>query len=306
MKPSEIYSRTMIFVWLKLAIAAVGVLATGLTGGVFALIGSIFSSYAATIFGVFGLAVGLVIWYTIGHYFGYMIKAGHVAVVAQALRTGTLPENQLEWAKQTVKERFATANVYYALDSLVDGAISQLRKAINLVGELLKFVPGMSFARSFAEQLVSTVLGNMDECCLGWCFLHREMGSFHASCDGVSIFFQNARQLLTSGAKLSLAITAVFAAAFSLVGLLCIALFHNSIVVCLIALVVGFSLIYACKAAFLNSYTMIKMMDAYMQLAPGTVLTYDLYAKLCGLSSKFKKLYERAREEMNRGPEIVG
>lgn len=298
MKPSMIYSRTMIFVWLKLAIAAVGVLATGLTGGIFALIGSIFSGYAATLFGVFGLALGLVIWYAIGHYFGYMIKAGHVAVVAHAMSTGILPENQLEWAKQMVKDRFATANAYYALDSLVNSAISQLRKAINLVAELLKYVPGMSFAQSFADQLVSTVLGNMDECCLGWCFLHKEMGSFHASCDGVSIFFQNARQLLKSGVKLSLIITALSAAAFSLVGLLCIVLFHKTIVVCLIALVVGFSLIYACKAAFLNSYTMIKMMDTYMQVAPGTVLTYDLYDKLCGLSSKFKKLYERAREEI--------
>lgn len=305
MKPSEIYARTMKFVWLKLAIAAVGVLATGLIGGIFALIGSIFSQYAATLFGIFGLAIGLGVWYAIGHYFGYMIKAGHVAVVARALSTGTLPENQLEWAKQTVKGRFATANVYYVLDGLVNGAVAQLRKAINLVSELLRSVPGISFAQSFADTLVSTVLGNVDECCLGWCFTHPELGSFHASCDGVSIFYQNAKKLLKDGAKLSLIVTAVSAAVFFLVGLLCVALFHKTALACIIALVVGFSLVYACKAAFLNSYTMIKMMDAYMQVAPGTVLTHDLYAQLCGLSSKFKKLCERAREETNGGPETA-
>lgn len=305
MKAREIYSGTMKFVWLKLAISAVGVLATGLTGGLFALIGSIFSQYAATLFGIFGLAIGIGIWFAIGHYFGYMVKAGHVAVVAHALSTGALPQNQTEWAKEAVKSRFATANVYYVVDSLVNGAVSQLRKAVNLAAELLKFVPGISFAQSFADQLVSTVLGNVDECCLGWCFLHREMGSFHASCDGVSIFFQNSKQLLKSGAKHSLAVTAVSAAAFTLVGLICVLLFHKSAVACIIALVIGFSLIYACKAAFLNSYTMIKMMAAYMQLAPNTVLNYDLYAKLCGLSSKFKKLYEQAREEMNKATETV-
>ena len=102
-----------------------------------------------------------------------------------------------------------------------------------------------------------------------------------------------------------MAVTAVSAAAFTLVGLICVLLFHKSAVACIIALVIGFSLIYACKAAFLNSYTMIKMMAAYMQLAPDTVLNYDLYAKLCGLSSKFKKLYEQAREEMNKATETV-
>ena len=46
------------------------------------------------------------------------------------------------------------------------------------------------------NQFISTVLGNVDECCLGWCFAHPELGSFHASCDGVSIFFHNSKQLL--------------------------------------------------------------------------------------------------------------
>ena len=150
MTPREIYFKTMKFVWLKLAIGAAGVLATGLTGGLLALIGSLFSSTAALLLGLFGLLIGIGIWYGLAHYFGYMIKAGHVAVVAYALNTGALPENQTEWAKQAVKSRFATANVYYVLDGLVNGAVSQLRKAVNLVAELLQNVPGISSAKAFA------------------------------------------------------------------------------------------------------------------------------------------------------------
>lgn len=297
MKPSEIYRRTMTFVWLKLAIGAVGVLATGVSGGLFALIGSIFSGYAATLFGVFGLAVGLAIWYAIGHYFGYMIKAGHVAVVAHALSTGTLPENQTEWAKQVVKSRFATANVYYVLNSLVDGAVSQLRKAVNLVGELLKSVPGMGFAKSFADTLVGVVLGNVDECCLGWCFIHPELGSFHASCDGVSIYFQNAKHLLKSGLKIAGIVVGLTVAAAIPVILLSYALFHETKTAFAIALLVGLMLVMALKTAFLNSYAMIRMMASYLEVAPNTVLSFDLYEKLCGLSAKFRKLFNRAKEE---------
>ena len=297
MNPREIYFKTMKFVWLKLAIGAAGVLATGLTGGILALIGSLFSSTAALLLGLFGLLIGIGIWYGLSHYFGYMIKAGHVAVVACALSTGALPENQTEWAKQAVKSRFATANVYYVLDGLVNGAVSQLRKAVNLVAELLSSVPGISSAKTFADQLVSTVLGNVDECCLGWCFAHPELGSFHASCDGVSIFFQNSRHLLKAGVKLSLVVLGITGAAGFLTAIIAIALFHKTAAACIIALIVGISLVYACKAAFLNSYSMIHMMAAYMEVAPRTELSYDLYAKLCGLSTKFRTLFDRAREE---------
>ena len=51
------------------------------------------------------------------------------------------------------------------------------------------------------------------------------------------------------------------------------------------------------KFAFIDSYIMIRMMSAYMEMAPSTVITFDLYSKLCGLSSKFKELFEKGKQE---------
>ena len=58
---------------------------------------------------------------------------------------------------------------------------------------------------------------------------------------------------------------------------------------CLIAWVVKF--------AFMDSYIMCQMMVSYMQVAPTTVITFDLYSKLCGISSKFKELFRKGQAE---------
>lgn len=297
MKPMEIYTRTMKFVWLKLLVGAAGAVAAGLILGLFLLLGSAFGGSAMIVFGIIGGCLGIAAWMFISYYFGYMIKAGHVAVVAYALTNGTLPENQTAWATQMVKGRFATANVYYVLDRLVSGAVAQLQKAVNFVTDLLKNIPGMGLLQFFAEQYISIVLGSVDECCLGWCFLHPELGSFHASCDGVSIYFQNAKHLLKSGLKIAGIVVGITVAAAIPVILLSYALFHETKTAFAIALLVGLMLVMALKTAFLNSYAMIRMMASYLEVAPNTVLSFDLYEKLCGLSAKFRKLFNRAKEE---------
>lgn len=38
-------------------------------------------------------------------------------------------------------------------------------------------------------------------------------------------------------------------------------------------------------------------MVRYMQVAPSTEITYDLYGKLCGISTSFKELFQKGKEE---------
>ncbi|MCM1159568.1 MAG: hypothetical protein NC348_13895 [Clostridium sp.] len=40
-----------------------------------------------------------------------------------------------------------------------------------------------------------------------------------------------------------------------------------------------------------------QMVVSYMEVAPSTEITYDLYDKLCKLSDKFKKLFHKAKED---------
>ena len=48
------------------------------------------------------------------------------------------------------------------------------------------------------------------------------------------------------------------------------------------------------KEAFIDSYIMCQMLTVFLQVAPQTELSVDLYGKLCGLSSKFKEMWQNA------------
>lgn len=54
------------------------------------------------------------------------------------------------------------------------------------------------------------------------------------------------------------------------------------------------------RSAFIDSYMMVKMMVSYMEVAPATQITFDLYGKLCNLSGKFKRLFDRGQQEQQQ------
>lgn len=303
MKTKDIYFGTMKFVWLKLAMGAAVTLASIVLLAIFMLIGSAFGGGGIYIMLCLWLIATGAIDKVVNYYFGYIVKAGHVAVIASAVTTGRLPENQFAYAKQKVRKRFAASNVYFVVDRLVSGAVRQLQKAIGRIGGMLNVVPGMSQITSFLQTFVGIALGYVDECCLGWCFLREDEGAFKASCDGVVIYFQNAKKLLKDAAVTTVIILVATFVAWMLPFALLLLLFqamewHPSIAV-LLALIIAVSL----KSAFIDSFMLVRTMVSYMEVAPSTEITFQLYDKLCGMSGKFKELFGKAKKE---GPILEG
>ena len=281
MKTKDVYLKTMKFVWLKLALGAAMIVFSLLTLAICLLLGSLGNGG--------GLGIAFIIWLILvcgayagaERYIGYMLKAGHVAMVTTAVTTGTLPENQLEAAKQMVKERFVAANVYFFVDRMVSGAVSQLQRGLQKVDNLLGGIPGVSAIVSFAQMFVHIALGYIDECCLGYTFLHKEQSACKSAADGVVIYFQNWKKLLKDAA--------VFAAIFGALG-----------VHWIFAFVIAVMFAAVMRSAFIDSYMMVKMMVSYMEVAPATQITFDLYGKLCNLSGKFKRLFDRGQQEQQQ------
>lgn len=231
------------------------------------------------------------------HYAGYLVKAGHIAVIAEACKTGKFPANQVEYGKSKVKERFATSNVYFALDKLMTSAIKQIQSGIEKVAGKLDFIPGMDTAAGLAKFFVDISLGYIDECCLGWTFYNPEQGEFKSAADGVVIYAQNWKPLLKNAAitmlKAVLAMIAVVIVAFVPIGLLFKLLHWNALIAFILACLIA----WVVKFAFFDSYIMCQMMASYMQIAPTTVITFDLYSKLCAMSRSFKELFEKGGAE---------
>jgi len=297
MTAKQLFNKTRPFCMAKLALGGATVLLSLILFAILMGIG--------WLFGDGGLAVTFIIWIggigvirlVLMHYFGYLVKAGHIAVIAETMKTGRVPSNQVNYGKQLVTERFATSNIYFAVDKLVTGAVKQIQGGIEKLGNKLDFVPGMGAVTGVAKFFTSISLGYIDECCFGWTFYNPQQGACKSAADGVVIYAQNWKVLLKDAAKTmakTIGLTILIALLiFVPVGLICKLLkvsgFAAFIIVCLIAWVVKF--------AFMDSYIMCQMMVSYMQVAPTTVITFDLYSKLCRLSSKFKELFQKGQAE---------
>ncbi len=297
LKAKDIFAKTTKFVWLKLALGAAITVASVILLALFMLLGKLIGGSAPVIMGLIWIAFTFGIYRFAMSYVGYLIKAGHVAVIAEMCTTGNVPDDMFNYGKEKVKAKFATSNVYFAVDKLISGAVSQLQKAAGKIGDLLSVIPGMSFITSLAQTFIGIALGYIDECCLGWCFVHDDEGSFKSSCDGVVIYFQNIKHLLKSSLTVTLVVIGLTFLAWLVPFLLLIGLFRllnwGIFWAIILALIIAITL----KSAFIDSWMMIKMMTSYMEVAPSTEISFDLYEKLCKLSRKFKQLFEKGREE---------
>lgn len=300
MKTKDVYLKTMKFVWLKLALGGAMILFALLTLAIFLGIGSLGKEGGMMIAFWIWLFVlcGVFVW--VNRYIGYMLKAGHVAMVTTAVTTGTLPENQLEAAKEMVKERFATANVYFVVDRLVSGAVSQLQKGLQKIDNLIGGIPGVGIIVSFAQMFVQIALGYVDECCLGYTFLHKEQSAFKSAADGVVIYFQNWKKLLKDAAITALIVIGISVVAWLLPFLIFWGIFSAIGVHWVFAVIIAVMFAAVIRSSFVDSWMMVKMMVSYMEVAPSTEITFDLYDKLCKLSGKFKNLFNKGQQEQQQ------
>lgn len=294
MGTKEVYFKTMKFVWLKLALGGAlilfSIITFAITLGLVALTNFGFLLYFWIIFDI-----TVCVW--VSRYIGYMLKAGHIAVVSTAVTTGKVPENQFEAGKDMVTKRFGTSNVYFVVDGLVSGAVSQLQKGLQTVDRIFGNIPGVSALVSFLQLFVQIALGYVDECCLGYTFIHPEQSAFKSAADGVVIYFQNWKKLLKNAAVTALVVVGLSFLAWFVPFLVIAPIFKAIEVSAFFAFILSVLIAWVIKSAFVDSYMMVKMMVSYMEVAPTTVITFDLYGKLCKLSAKFKELFNKGQTQ---------
>jgi len=299
MKAKDIFLKTLAFGWIKLGLGLLNiVIAIALFAalmGISVLSGS--EGVGAAMFLVWLVLVGIVN-FALNHYIGYLVKAGHVAVITTAFKTGVIPNNPVTVGKEMVKGRFGTSNVYFVLDKLVSGSVKQLQRALGRVTDsLLGALPGGGAIKSLTNLFLNISLGFIDECCLGYTFYRDDQNPYKSAADGVVVYAQNWKTLLKDAAKTTfvviLSVVIVTAVSFVLLG----GLFRLLEWSVFVAFILSLLLAWTVKYAFIDSWILVKMMSSYMQVAPTTQITFDLYGKLSGLSGKFKKLLQKSNAD---------
>ena len=301
MDHNQIFKQTMPFVWAKLILGLISVAVSVVLFIFFAFMTWVTKGYGVIIFFLLWLGATSVTHFVITKYFGYLVKAGHVAVVTEAVTSGKVPENQIEYGKDKVKERFISSNVFFLIDKLVNRSVTQLQNVFGKAGGfLLGALPGAGILLSFGKLFISISLKYVDECCLGWIFHNKEQKAFKSAVDGVVIYAQNWKALLKTAFKtsfivigLSVVLTivtySVLGGLFRFVGLS--GLWGFAIFLLAVYLTIIF------KRAFIDSYMMVRMMTTYMQVAPTTEISFDLYGKLAKVSKSFKELFKKSQDE---------
>lgn len=297
MTAKDIFMKTLPFCWSKLGLGLLNIVICVVLFAILMGIALLFNSegVAAVMIIVWFVLIGIVN-FVINHYFAYLVKAGHVAVIAQTFKDGRVPDNCVSVGKAMVKDRFGTANAYFAIDKLVSGAVKQLQRTLGRITDsLLGSLPGADSVKSATNFFLNISLGYIDECCLSYTFYNRGQNAYKSACDGVVIYAQNWKHLLKNAALTALTVIV----SILVVTLVAFVLFGGAFRLLgwsgFVAFVLAVMLAWTIKFAFIDSWMMVKMMHGYMQVAPSTVITYDLYTQLSGLSSSFKRLFNESR-----------
>ena len=267
--------------------------------------------FAFVSFAIFG-GGGWAIYRFVRDYINYMIKAAHVAVIADMAIKGGVPEgfNMYNYGVSKVKKFFVASNVLFGVDRLVSGSVRQIQRVFGGIGEFLKFIPGVKAFTQILNMFVDIILNYLDECILAYIFLNEGQNVWKSAADGVVLYAQNWKTILKTGGKILAFLIVFFLVSFLIFNGIFAGIFSGidglGGIAMPIAWVLTVAFVLVLKWAILDSIIMIYMMTNYLKVAYGAQPSYDLYGKLQGMSKKFKELFGKAQEAQNTASQSAG
>src|SRR3989338_1233499 len=106
-------------------------------------------------------------------YLLYIVKAGHVAVIAELAIRGKLPEgvSQIQWGREQEQKRFKVTSFLFLLDRLVVGVIRSINGMMWKITSFLRGVPGVGGLVKLANIVLYFSLTYVDESILARNFI---------------------------------------------------------------------------------------------------------------------------------------
>jgi hypothetical protein len=303
--------RTLPFIALRVivyaGIAIAYVLITGVGAGVGWGIGAFGDEEfrgGATLWGGligFGLTAGTL--YFLREYILYIVKAGHIAVLVKLMDGEAVPEdrNQISYAIAIVKDRFAEANVLFAVDQLIKGVLGAIIGIVQGVTSLLP-IPGLSNVVGLVRAFLKIAVGLVDEVILAYAIRTSSTNPWASARTALVLYAQNYPTMLRNAAWLTLI---TYGLAF-IVFLVMLA--PAAAIVWLMpggwsAAGIVFALIFAwaVKAALIEPFAIACMMQVYFRTIEGQVPDPAWESRISGVSNKFNELKNNAGQWLGGG-----
>jgi hypothetical protein len=249
--------------------------------------------------GILGFGFVSLALYWIREYILYIVKAGHIAVMVHLIEGRPLPGGlgQIAYGRQVVTERFAEANVLFALDQLIKGVLTAIT---GLLGGIAAFIPipGLSGIVSFINAIIRMSVTYVDEIILGYNIRLNSKSPFETARQGIVLYAQNGRTMVKNAIWLTIFIYVVGFILFLLVmapaGAMVAGMSGQSVGW---TFVVSILIAWACVSAFVEPFAVAALMQVYFRTIEGQVPNPEWDRKLAETSNQFRDLKDRAVAE---------
>lgn len=248
------------------------------------------------LFGIGG-GLGWFLWRATRQYLLYMVRAGHIAVMAELMIHGKLPEgvNQVQHGKKMVQERFRDVSILSAVDVAIKAAVAGVTATFEGLLNLIP-IPGMADFTKTVGTVIRMSMSYVDEAILAQSFIKKETNVWLVAKDSVVLYAASWKPILVNAVGLTIiSYSASFVAAviFSIPGVMLAKVFPVLSVVITIAVLV---LAWLAKVALADSFAMATTLLAFYHESKGKDPDAILEARLAQLSSKFADLRTKALE----------
>ncbi|MEP1766026.1 MAG: hypothetical protein ABJJ53_05190 [Sulfitobacter sp.] len=287
-----------IIVYFGIAVAYV--LATGTGAGIGYGLGGFgdddFRISATAWGGAIGLGLTAGVLYLMREYLLYIVKAGHIAVMVEALDGRELPagRGQISYAKTIITDRFGEASALFAVDQLIKGVIKAITGLVQGLLSILP-IPGLDKVMALVRAYLRLAVGLIDEVILAHGIRTRAENPYASAKDALVLYGQNAKPMMKNAAWLTLLTWAISIIVFLVM------LAPAAAVVYLMpgawaAGGVVFALLFAwaVKAAVIEPFAMACLLQAFFKVTDGQQPNPEWEAKIETVSDKFQALGEKA------------
>lgn len=240
----------------------------------------------------------------IREYLLYIVKAGHVAVLAELAMRGKLPEGvgQIQWGKQKVQKTFKETSALFLVDRLVAGVIGAINGMMWRIGNLFSGIPGVQGLVKFANIILRFSLTYVDEAILARNFVMEKESIWESSRVGLILYAQIWRQVLGTAFVLGLASILIYGALGIVLVVPALGLAQTVTTGKFIFVIVAIVLAFVIKLTFFDPWTLSNMILTYLNETKNLVPNKEWESKLEALSGKFKQIQQKAVSQ----PQVTG
>lgn len=300
-----ILSKTLPILLIRLGVMllfwVIALVYLGIVGGVSFLIGNVIDWLGGILF-IVGL-VGVIPLYQLAYrYVFYMIKAAHIAVMAEFVAKGDIPDgNQLDFGRRMVTQRFGEMNVMFVIDSLVAGVV---RAFTRTVWNLVRWLPGDQRAfLQVIERFANYSLSYIDETIMARSYWNKETNVWDNARDGVVLYAQSWKAMFSAAFVLML-----ISFVPSIAGLILLAAPIGFIIAIFSQQAAGITLIalllmaWVIKVAVGDAFVMAALINTYYHETKDLTPDPNMAAQLDSISEQFGDLRKRAEDAIKGKP----